>query len=97
MQLMYYLKTVLLSLAVIVLVSSPCLAEQKDFKVYDPKKSLIIPEYRIKSRPDGSYAIFEKDQFVIPRWIVKDGKTYDPSKSLIIPQKNIKPWAPSGK
>jgi len=55
---------------------------------------LILPEYRVKSRPDGSYAVFEKDQIVIPRWIVKDSKVYDPAKSLIIPEKSVAPWAP---
>jgi len=82
--------TILLLAGVIILAQNTI----QTYNVYDPQKSLILPEYRVKSRPDGSYAVFEKDQIVIPRWIVKDSKVYDPAKSLIIPEKSVAPWAP---
>ena len=63
--------------------------------VYSPDQ-VLIPKYRIKQSPDGTYRVYDSKQVLVPKWIVNpdskgDGyKIYDSNRSLVIPEFHTK-------
>jgi hypothetical protein len=90
------MKRLLLLVAALLVFSFQALAEE--YRIYESGKP-VASRYIVKSRPDGSYSVYDSRQIIVPKYLIRpspnvDGyKVYEAGKP-VIPLKEVKLWRP---
>jgi len=86
-------KLVFLVAAILIFASQ---VQAEEYRIYESGKP-IVSRYIVKSRPDGTYSVYDSRQIVVPVYTIRPTPTGDGYKVYkagkpVIPLKEVKPW-----
>jgi hypothetical protein len=68
------MKRLVLLIAALLIIASQ--AQADEYRIYESGKP-VVSRYIVKSRPDGSYSVYDSRQVVVPKYVIRPTVTGD--------------------